>query len=126
MYHCREFGNCRKPGDAGSRQAASFRQSFSGAFVAPLVRVTVKIEIMLGAEGNIIKVIGRLRAEYLPELKGRIETSGGRTALDMDEVTLVDVESVRFLSICETQGVELRRCPAYIREWIAREREQKC
>jgi hypothetical protein len=87
--------------------------------------VTVKIEIMQGAEGNIIRLIGRLRAEYLPELKDRIETSGGRTALDMDEVTLVDVESVRFLSICEIQGVELRRCPAYIREWIAREREQK-
>jgi hypothetical protein len=110
----------------GSRQGASFLESFTGAFVAPLGRVTMKIEIMPGEEGNIIKLIGRLRAEYLPELKGRIETSGGRTALDMDEVTLVDVESVRFLSTCETQGVELRRCPAYIREWITRERDRRC
>jgi hypothetical protein len=42
----------------------------------------------------------------------------------MAEVTLVDVEVVRFLGSCETQGVELRNCPVYIREWIARERER--
>jgi hypothetical protein len=44
--------------------------------------------------------------------------------LEMAEATLVDVEAVRFLGVCETQGVELRHCPAYIREWIARERKK--
>jgi hypothetical protein len=83
--------------------------------------VTFKIELMPGEEGMHIKLIGRLRAAYLPELKAKIDASGCN-ALEMDEVTLVDVESVRFLSVCETQGVELRRCPPYIREWIAREK----
>ena len=88
--------------------------------------MSLKIELISLAENStIIKLIGRLRAEYLPELKGRIEKSASVVALEMDEVTLVDVESVRFLDACETQGVELRGCPAYIREWIAQERGTK-
>ena len=87
--------------------------------------VTFKIETMSGEDGTIIKLIGRLRAEYLWELKSKIEMSGRLIALEINEVTLVDVESVRFLGSCETQGVELRHCPAYIREWIAREGERR-
>jgi hypothetical protein len=40
------------------------------------------------------------------------------------ETTLVDVAVVRFLAAHEVDGVELLRCPRYIREWIARERRQ--
>lgn len=80
---------------------------------------------MCGEDGTTIKLLGRLCAEYLPELRAKIETSSRRVALELHEVTLVDVESVSFLTDCETQGVELRQCPAYIRGWIARERERK-
>lgn len=34
------------------------------------------------------------------------------------EVTLVDSEVVRFLAQCETNGLRLMNCPAYIREWM--------
>jgi hypothetical protein len=44
-----------------------------------------------------------------------------RTVLDLDEVTLVDVEVVRFLGTCEKEGTALLHCPPYIREWISRE-----
>jgi hypothetical protein len=44
--------------------------------------------------------------------------------LDLDEVTLVDVEVVRFLGSCETAGIAILHCPPYIREWIAREQRQ--
>jgi hypothetical protein len=87
--------------------------------------VTFKIETVPEKNGTGIKLIGWLRAEYLLELKAKIETSGRPVVLEMAEVTLVDVESVRFLSSCETQGVELRHTPAYVREWIAQERERK-
>jgi hypothetical protein len=43
-------------------------------------------------------------------------------ALDLDGVTLVDVEVVRFLNGCEERGVELFHCSPYIREWMLRER----
>ena len=47
-----------------------------------------------------------------------------RIIVDLGEVTLVDVEAVRFLSDCENEGVVPVRCPPYIREWILRERAE--
>ena len=44
--------------------------------------------------------------------------------LDLDEVTLVDVEVVRFLGGCEATGIALLHCSPYIREWIAREQHR--
>jgi hypothetical protein len=43
--------------------------------------------------------------------------------LDLEEVTLVDIEVVRFLGDCEDNGIELSRCSPYVREWINRERD---
>jgi len=83
----------------------------------------LKIETVPGEHSTCIKLIGRLRADCLPELKAQIEAAGRGVVLEMDEVTLVDVDVVRFLGICEAQGIQLRHCSAYIREWIAREQE---
>ena len=88
-----------------------------------MLNVTLKIETIRGNEGTSIKLIGRLRGESLPDLKAQIQASGRMIALEMDEVTLVDLEVVRFLGSCESQGIELRGCPPYIREWIAQEKE---
>jgi len=51
----------------------------------------------------------------------QLEGNGPRMVLDLDEVTLVDVEVVRFLGGCEAKGIILLHCSPYIREWIARE-----
>ena len=85
--------------------------------------MTLKIETIRGNEGTSIKLIGRLRGESLPDLKAQIQASARVIALEMDEVTLVDLEVVRFLGACESQGIGLRGCPPYIREWIAQEKE---
>ena len=45
--------------------------------------------------------------------------------MDLKEVTLVDRKTVRFLARCESDNIKVENCPAYIREWIARERDQK-
>jgi hypothetical protein len=92
-----------------------------------LIRLSVafKIETVPDKNGSVIKLIGWLRAEYLPEIETKTRTSSRPVVLEMAEVTLVDVEAVRFLALCETQGIELRHCPAYIREWIALERARK-
>jgi len=45
-----------------------------------------------------------------------------RLALDLEEVTLVDVGAVRFLSACQQSGIELLHCAPYIRHWMASER----
>jgi hypothetical protein len=85
--------------------------------------VALKIETIRGKEGTSIKLIGRLRAEALLDLEAEIKASARVIALEMDEVTLVDLDVVRFLSACESQGIELRGCPPYIRQWIAQEKK---
>ena len=42
--------------------------------------------------------------------------------MDRGEVTLVDVEVVRFLSEREDGDIVLVHCPPYVGEWILRER----
>jgi hypothetical protein len=39
-----------------------------------------------------------------------------RTAIT--DVTVVDLQAVRFLRACEAEGLRLLHCPPYIREWI--------
>jgi hypothetical protein len=54
-----------------------------------------------------------------------MQGSGPRVVLDLDEVTLVDVDVVRFLSICEAEGSTIRHGPPYIREWMRREQDRQ-
>jgi hypothetical protein len=82
----------------------------------------LKIENIAGRHHTIIRLIGRLCAESLGELRAQIETARPGAILEMDQVTLVDVEVVRFLCECEARGIKLRRCSPYIHEWITQER----
>jgi hypothetical protein len=54
-------------------------------------------------------------------LQEQVEGGREKTVLDLEEVTLVDIGVVHFLSSCETAGMELLHCSPYIREWISRE-----
>jgi hypothetical protein len=84
--------------------------------------MTLKIEKHLDGDRTTIRLTGRMQAEHLGELKKQIHESGPATIFDLDEVTLVDVEIVRFLGTCEARGVTLINCPPYIRDWIGKER----
>lgn len=70
---------------------------------------------------TIFKISGRIRSGDLEELRGQMGGHTGGIVLDLEEVTLVDVEVVRFLGMCEAKGVELVNCSLYIREWVLRE-----
>jgi len=70
---------------------------------------------------TIIRLVGRVRAEHLDDLKKQMTGCAAQIVLDLEEVTLVDVDVVRFLNGCEKQGVWLLHCCPYIREWIIRE-----
>jgi hypothetical protein len=84
--------------------------------------VTLRIETLAGEHGTTLKLIGRIRAEHLAELRRQIAASAP-SALELREVSLVDADAVRFLSTCESEGIHLQHCSAYIREWIVREWE---
>jgi anti-anti-sigma regulatory factor len=62
--------------------------------------MTLRIEKVPGKPITTIRLIGRIRAEHLEEVQAQIEGSGSRVALDLEEVSLVDVEAVRFLGAC--------------------------
>jgi hypothetical protein len=70
---------------------------------------------------TVFKLSGRIRSGDIEGLRGQMDAHAGGIALDLEEVTLVDVEVVRFLGMCERKGVELVRCSPYIREWVFRE-----
>ena len=85
--------------------------------------MTFKIEKYRDEHDTTSRLIGRMRAEHLPELEKQIRESESKIVLDLEELDLVDVEAVRFLGTCETQGVTLLNCSAYIRDWIGKERD---
>ena len=85
--------------------------------------MTFKIEKYRDGNSTTIRLIGRMRAEHLSELEKQIKESELKIVLDLEELNLVDVEAVRFLGMCETQGVTLLNCSAYIRDWIGKERD---
>ena len=84
--------------------------------------MTLKIEKYGDGNSTTIRLIGRMQSEHLEELEKQIRENGPAITLDLDEVALVDVESVRFLGDCEARGTTLLNCSPYIRDWIAKER----
>jgi hypothetical protein len=57
------------------------------------------------------------------ELKQQVEHGGPQVMLDLAEVELVDVEVVRFLNACQSDGAEIANGSRSIREWMLRERK---
>ena len=86
--------------------------------------MTLKIERFSGKHGTRIRLSGAFRSGQLDQVKAEIER-GGATALDLEEVDLVDVEGVRFLNGCLAKGISVLHCSPYIREWMFRERGPK-
>ena len=85
------------------------------------------LRITCDTNGEVVfKVCGRLDGENVGDLKALFssEANGRRIVLELLELTLVDRDAVRFLERCEADGIELRNCPTYIREWITRERQR--
>ena len=54
-------------------------------------------------------------------LRALLEEEEGVVIIDLKDVLIVDREAIKLLAVCELNGVELRSCPAYIREWVTRE-----
>jgi ABC-type transporter Mla MlaB component len=73
----------------------------------------------------ILMLCGRIECELLAELRKIFESEGidKYLVLDLKEVKLVDRDGIAFLASCERDGIRLENCPAYIREWITREKE---
>jgi hypothetical protein len=82
------------------------------------------LKITRAANGEVvIKLSGRMGAENLGELEKLIsaETDRRRIILDLKDLRLVDQDAVNFLRRCEADSIQLKNCPAYIRDWMTGE-----
>jgi hypothetical protein len=84
--------------------------------------MTLRIQKDSNGNCTTLRLIGRIRSEHLLELQKEIVDGGTGVALDLEEVNLVDMEVVKFLTACEAEGVNVTRCSPYIREWMLREK----
>jgi len=69
-----------------------------------------------------IRLIGRFQSEHIGELKKQLQKNGTQLVLDLKEMTLVNVDVVRFLGECKAEDVKIVHCAQYIRKWMHRER----
>jgi anti-anti-sigma regulatory factor len=79
------------------------------------------LRITRTANGEVVfKLSGRIETENIAELKALLsaETSGRHVLVDLNDLTLVDQDVVSFLRNSEADGIELKNCPAYVREWM--------
>lgn len=94
-----------------------------GATDAHIHAVTLRIEKGTDNATPTIRLIGRVRSQHLDALSTELRKAQMFAAIDLAEVTNLDVETVRFLSARELEGRTLANCSPFIREWIQRERE---
>ena len=83
------------------------------------------LRIQRSANGEVVfKLSGRMDEEDIVQLETliRLETNGRRIVLDLKDLTVVGRDDVSFLERCEADGITLKNCAGYIREWITRQR----
>jgi hypothetical protein len=84
--------------------------------------VTLRIEKVSDGQTTTLRLIGRMRREHIDELKAQIKAGGTSVTLDLNEVSLVDLDVIRFLAPCQTEGISLVHCSRYINNWLTKER----
>jgi hypothetical protein len=86
--------------------------------------MALRVDRLIEEDLTVLRISGRLTAEQLEVLRAAVEEERGDVAIDLRDVDPIDGDAVRFLAIIEADGGALRNCPAYIREWVNRERAQ--
>ena len=83
--------------------------------------MTLKIESIEGR----IRLSGEFRSEHLDQVKAEIDRRGSPVVLDLEELTSVDVNGIRFLNACEAKGISVSHCSPYVKASMSAEREEK-
>lgn len=87
--------------------------------------MTLRIQKSVEHKRVVLTLVGRIQANQVAELEALLRSETDHSlVLDLKDVKLVDLESVRFLATSEAEGIELTNCSAFIREWISQERSE--
>lgn len=96
-------------------------QSIEKTDALKVVSMTCRIERLASCNSKVVlRLCGRIQVEHVGAIEELIRTEYYGVILDLMEVMLVDRDVVTFLAACERKGVELRNCPAFLQEWIAK------
>jgi predicted metal-binding protein len=85
--------------------------------------MTLRIDRSARQRFTVFALSGRMEAEHIAELKELLDGDCRNVILDLRDLRLADRDAVRFLRGCEGKGMKLENCPAYVREWIGREKD---
>jgi predicted metal-binding protein len=85
--------------------------------------MTLRIERSTRQRFTVFTLSGRMEAAQIPDLKELFDRDYRNIILDLGDVRLADRDAVRFLRGCEADGMKLENCPAYVREWMDREKD---
>jgi hypothetical protein len=77
--------------------------------------------VVIGPGLLILHISGQITGKDVDLLRSLLEQERSVVAIDLKDVLLVDREAIKLLAMWESNKVELRNCPAYIREWVTRE-----
>jgi hypothetical protein len=78
-------------------------------------------------DGVVFSLSGRIQIEDVAELQRLVslEAADQNIAFDLQDVTLVDRDAMKFLACCESEGIKLENCLAYVRDCIDRRKSSK-
>jgi predicted metal-binding protein len=85
--------------------------------------MTLRIERSARERFTVFTLSGRMEGEHVAEFKELLDRDCRNIILDLQELRLADRDAVRFLKGCEENGMKLQNCPAYVREWMDREKD---
>jgi hypothetical protein len=84
-----------------------------------------RIETATRGRLTVFSLTGRIEKQATAELSRlfELQTDYRSIVLDLKDVSWVDRDVIGFLVRCEADGVKLENCPAYIREWMERDKD---
>ena len=85
--------------------------------------MTLRIERSARQRFTVFSLSGRMEAEHVTELKQLFDRDYRKIILDLRDLRLADRDAVKFLMGCERDGMKFENCPAYVREWMDREKD---
>lgn len=84
--------------------------------------MTYRIRRSESPQGTVFALSGELNSEHAARLEDLMtEEADGLILLDLQEVTVVARDAVRFLVSAEARGIRIVNCPDYVRSWISAE-----
>ncbi len=85
----------------------------------------LRIEKVATSNGTVFRLIGDIREEDTAELETHLRARGSVRSLELSELKDVDLSAVRFLLNWEERGMTMLLIPAYVQEWMNRERARR-